>query len=205
MSTPSFVGITLPNALVIASEQNLNLRFLSDKIDPELPNNTILSQTPIAGQNIRPHQSVYLVLSKTAPSTPAPDCLEKNKEQISQQLEKKSIAHTFYYHSSNYPENSCFAQSPSQQHCIKNNNFLLYISKNKNKPLIFPNVIGKQINNVVTFFNEYKLRIKIIHTKAQPEDHVCNEHCIITNQRPVAGSIVTLDKTKPLLVQLQIN
>jgi len=64
VKTPSLVGTNLPHAFQTLSQHQLNPRLLAIKEDPDIEQGTILSQTPSAGHPIKPHQPVFLVISK---------------------------------------------------------------------------------------------------------------------------------------------
>jgi len=53
IQAPALVGKQLQNAVALLSQKNLNVRFITQKEDPDLPHGTILSQTPAAGRNVK--------------------------------------------------------------------------------------------------------------------------------------------------------
>ena len=57
--TPSLVGQGINKAAEILSQKNLNIRIIGHKDEPELPEGTIVSQTPSAGTAIKEHQAIY--------------------------------------------------------------------------------------------------------------------------------------------------
>ncbi len=136
---PPVVGKTVEQALTILSHHNLNMRLLAKKNEANLPEGTILRQTPPAGQKIKPRQSIFLVVSKKPPIGIAPDFVNKKLTEINNQLAPTSIRPRIYYVSTVYPSGTCFAQHPQSGEPIKNNRLLLYISAGDNKPIIWPN------------------------------------------------------------------
>lgn len=198
---PNVVGSLLNEALGTISQHNLNARLLQYKDDSLLPEGTIISQTPTAAQKMRPNQTVYVVVSTKPALKNAPDLLNKNKDEIIQKLTAAGIKPKLYSLPSNYPTNSCFAQFPCPGNTLENGKIVLYISSGTQKPVIMPNLHGQTIQDVLGFLKQYNLAPEINHKNWQPEDHECTT-CKITDQRPLAGTIITLNQEKPPLIQL---
>lgn len=205
IKTPNIVGVQLPQAIVELSNKNLNLRILAKKQDPDLPSGTILSQTPRGGQKIKPNQSVFIVTSEKPPKIPAPMLVNKNIETITKQLEHNNIRNKSYYLPGNQPVNSCIAQFPPPGTLLKWNNVITYVCQGNQKPVILPNFKNKTVTAVKEFLKHYHVKIDWMHTPECDADHTCDQHCIVTDQRPLAGSIITLDYEKPLTLHLQVQ
>ena len=201
---PSVVGKTVEQTLTILSHNNLNIRLLAQKNEANLPEGTILRQTPSAGQKIKPRQSIFLVVSKKPPVDIAPDFVNKKLTEINKQLATTSIRPRIYYVSTVYPSGTCFAQHPQSGEPIKNNRLLLYISAGDNKPIIWPNFCGKNIQEIINFLDVYKISPQIIHHIPKGPSHSCSS-CQVIEQRPFAGTLLTLEQSKPVSVQLRVK
>ena len=204
IKTPALVGKTIEQALGIISEHNLNVRLLAQKEEPDLPIGTILNQTPSAGQKIKPHQSIFLVVSTHPPVNSAPDVINISIDDITNLLADTNIRIRIYHLPSSYPCNHCFAQSPAPHEPLEHSQLLLYISAGNAKPIIWPNFTDKKVNTVTEFLDAHHIQSQIVHTTPHKQPHTCTT-CQITEQRPLAGTLITLDDTKPLSVQLRVQ
>jgi len=203
LPAPSLVGKKLQDAVTILSEKNLNLRILAQKNDADLPQGTILSQTPAAKQLIKPHQALHIVLSKKPEKQIAPQLIGNYEKTIETLLQKNNIRYKKQYLPSNCPKNSCIAQHPATGKPLEDNKIILYLSSGNSKPVLLPDFSGKPVPEITTFLNQYEnIDVCITHSP-KTSNHICDQTCIITQQRPLAGSLVTLNAEKPLLVQLQ--
>jgi len=56
---PSVLGLHLTDAIRRLSADQLNVRILAEKEDPDLDEGMIISQTPEQGTLVKPHQSLF--------------------------------------------------------------------------------------------------------------------------------------------------
>lgn len=203
--TPIVVGKTLQEACTILARQNLNSRLIALKEDPLLPDGTIISQTPQAGQKIKPNQAVFIVASTQPEKNSAPDYVQKPLSEFEPELAAQNIRAKIYSVPSTAQSGICIAQWPEADLPLENNKMILYVSQTINKPIIIPNVKNKPVLEVINFLKTNGIQTDVIHTHGdQEENHTCAE-CIILDQRPLAGSIIALDPQKPLRMQLQVK
>jgi beta-lactam-binding protein with PASTA domain len=203
-ATPSVVGKNIHEAFAILSTHNLNARLLEEKEDPYLPSGTVISQTPQAGQQIKPHQSLFVLLSKKPSRINAPHCLHKTDSDIASLLQTNKIRAKVYTLPSIYPKGLCFAQIPLPQEPIEDIMLTLYVSGGNKKPVIWPDFTQLQVSDVTNFLRTHALEATIVHEHPCLPNHTCAS-CTVTDQRPLAGSLVTLDPQKPCAVQLQVR
>ena len=203
---PAIIGKQLLTAVSILSDHALNIRFLAQKEEPDLPQGTILAQKPLPGRKIKANQAVYVVISKKSPKIPCPDLLGKSLDTIIHDLEKENIRNKSYFFPSNYPRNSCIAQYPCPRIALKENNIITYLSNGNKKPVIFPDFKGKKIDTVIEFLKKYEpqIRIEMVHSFHDNTEYLSKEDHIISDQRPLAGSIITLDEKNPISVHLKV-
>jgi len=204
--TPSIVGKQLIDAVSILSQQNLNIRFLAEKEDADIPHGTILTQSPQPGRKIKANQSIFTVISKKPTQIPCPRVINIHIDVIAQTLAAKKIRNKNYFLPSIYPHNNCIAQFPSPGIMLKKNNIITYISAGNKKPILLPNFKGKNIVEVVEFLNKYNgIKPEIIHTPSHDLIHYYDETCSVIDQRPLAGSIISIDSKKPILLHLKAS
>lgn len=203
-ATPSVVGKNIHEAFAIVSAHNLNARLLEEKEDPYLPSGTVISQSPQAGQKIKPYQSLFVLLSKKPSQIYAPHCLHKTDSDILSTLQTHKIRAKIYTLPSIYPKGFCFAQIPLPQEPIEDSLLTLYVSGGNKKPIIWPDFTQLPVSDVTDFLHTHAIEASIVHEYPCLSNHTCTS-CIVTDQRPLAGSLISLDPQKPCVVQLQVQ
>lgn len=163
--TPSIVGKKLQDAIAILSKDQLNIKFLAEKEDSDLPHGTILSQKPISGIGIRPGQSVYVTISRKPDRSSCPDLLNRHVNEINQIAKEKNFKNRVYFLPSNYPNNLCIAQYPNPGSYTKDKNIITYICKTENKPVLFPDFKNKSLTEVLEFLNSNNIKVEISYVK----------------------------------------
>lgn len=202
-TTPHLVGKHVHEILPLITQHKLNLRLMDQKEEADIPEGIILNQTPRAGTLIRPNQHLFIVTTKKPVVTRAPHCVGISVDQLTQQLSATSISPRIYYLPHAYPEKMCFAQSPQPQEPLEKNRLILYISSGSNKPVIWPDFINLPLHEVLEFLNSYGIEPHIINDNVYKE-HTSAEYRV-KDQRPFAGTLLTLDEKKPLSVQLRVS
>jgi len=200
--TPVLIGTTVQEALTLASNNHLNLRLCQEREDAELPEGTIISQNPPAHAIVKPNQTVFCVISKQ-PLLITPHLISKNCEVVLHELKECGIHGSCYFLESNYPKGYCFSQSPSPHTKIEKKTVTLYISSGTVHPIIFPDLKNKPIGDVIEFLRPYGITPAIARHPLQ-DSHDGDNSCIISDQRPLPGTLLCLDPAKPLNVQLQV-
>jgi eukaryotic-like serine/threonine-protein kinase len=194
IEAPSVIGLSLNQAFITLSNNNLNARLLELKEDGDLPEGTVINQIPSSRQLIKPRQTVFLTLSKQPPKIIAPDYVGK-PESI---LDQKSYAHGLklkkQYVISDEPAGICIGQNPTPGSPLDFKIMTVYVSSPSKQAVVWPNFIGKRIDDVLEFLSPYQLEIHIERTNSRGT--------IITDQRPLPGSIVDLSQ-KPF-IQLHV-
>jgi beta-lactam-binding protein with PASTA domain len=201
--TPHLIGKYVHEILPLLSQHKLNIRLINQKEEANIPEGIIISQTPQPGRSIKPNQSLYIVTTKKPPAIQAPDCLDKNLTTLLPQLQKMNIYPRVYKIMHSHPENICFAQFPQPQELLEKNRLILYISAENNKPIIWPRFIGTSLEEALYFLDEYDIKPYIINDSPYLDGSISK--CSIIDQRPLAGTLITLNETNKLSVQFRIR
>jgi beta-lactam-binding protein with PASTA domain len=201
IQAPSVVGKQLNEACMLLSHHQLNIRLLNHKEDPDLPDGTVLSQIPAAGQRVKVHQTVFLSLSKQPIIPLAPLLQGKQEEEIEQIAHAQKIRLKKYFLESGYPHGFCIAQIPPQGDPMPDATMIVYLSKEQNIPVIWPNFVGKSLDQVMEFLTHHDITPHVQHS---PFSHETLGNNIIIDQRPLAGSIISLDANHMPIVQLVV-
>ncbi len=201
--TPNCIGKHLHEILPTITECKLNIRLLDQKEEANIPEGIILNQTPEANTIIKPHQQLFLVTTKKPSCIKAPDCIGIAVDQLISHLDTTNINPRIYYLPHPYPEKICFAQSPQPQQSLEKNKLILYISSGNNKPIIWPDFTQHPLDQVIDFLDHCTIQPHIINDALNKE--LTSAEYRVKDQRPFAGTLVTLDEKKPLSVQLRIG
>lgn len=201
LCTPSLLGKSSTQGLSILSEYNLSAQIISVKEDDTLPEGTIIAQTPQPSTKIKSHQTIYLVISKkptycTTPNfltLPLQDCIKEAKTHHLK-LRIHPITHTGI-------QNTCIAQIPDAHTLLNQDSVNIYVTDTSNQMVLMPNIKNKTVQEVKEYFSSFLVTITTHHTTSLKKYHECTD-CIIKDQKPLAGSLVCLQK--PLRVQLII-
>ncbi len=199
---PSLVGKNIHEAVILLSQHKLNPRILAQKEEPALPEGTILRQVPTAGQKVKSQQPIFLVTAKKQPTIATPNVINKSIDTITKELANTGIRFKIYYLPNNYPENHCFSQFPVPDQSLENNHLLLYLSTGNNRPIIWPDFALRSVEEVIEFLASYHIKPHIIRNTTQKDDPPSSK---IIEQQPLAGSLILLQETNPLFVQLRIE
>lgn len=206
-TTPNIIGKSLQESCELLSEQNLNIRILGRKEDPDLPPHTIVSQTPQPKDKIKPHQSVYVVITAQTAANHAPALVGKPLDSINEEIEKLNLKSIIHLVPSPYPTGTCIAQLPRPGELISKNNISIYCAAENKKPIIWPNFKGKSLGAVKELLETVNITPQIIPQSSFMRVHSQNnpdfsDSCIVIDQRPRAGTLLNLDANKPITVQL---
>lgn len=199
LETPCVVGKQLAQAVTLLSDHNLNARLLAQREDADLPDYTVVSQSPREYAKIKTQQAVFLVITRQPEKQAAPHLIGKSLDILRATLNEKHIRHILHYLQSNYPEGTCIAQFPSPNEPLEDGLILCYISRGNKKPVIWPNFKGKSIDMVTEFLDHHQLKAEIVRDKKGENPG------IISDQRPLPGSIIHLSTDQRPPIQLFVG
>jgi len=186
--TPNLVGLSLANALKITSNLKLNLRIISEQVDQELPEDTILSQKP-ACQFIKTNQVIFIVVAKKPTTKITPDLYGLTSPEVGAKLNSQNLNFKAYELPNLAPNHTCFAQNPTANQNLNHLPIITYFSTNHHKLVIMPTLTGLPISDIKSFLaiNNLKLKIKYLEDFNLPKN-------TIIEQKPTAGTIINLNK-----------
>lgn len=203
LTTPSLVGTHISHALTLLSHNNLNPRVLAHKYDLDIMPGTIISQEPRAGTRIKPNQPVFLVIAEQPPAQPAPNFIGQTRAYVQEYIQHHNLKTKCYYIHSLRPENTCIAQLPEPHHPLEYNKpLILYLAKSLHTPLIMPDLRDHDLNII-------KEQLDLLEIQAEvttlPSYKTSYKKQIITDQRPLPGSLVVHTPNKPLTTHLSVS
>ncbi len=187
---PSVVGLHLNDAIRLLSADRLNVRILTEKEDPDLHEGMILSQTPEQGIMVKPHQSVFLVITRKPLKPLAPKLRGSTCRQAKRKARNAKIRLQTYTLESPVPKDRVIAQSVLPGREVKSNSLTIYCSEGSTQLRIFPDLKGKTVDEVRSFFGLYDIPVRVQGDASARIDE----------QRPLAGTLI--DATKPLVLEV---
>lgn len=201
IETPHIVGKTLQESLAVLSPAKLNTRLVAQKEDADIKEGTILNQMPVAGQRIKPHQTVFVVASKHPVRKKAPQVQGQMLANIKAMLKEKKIRYKVFFLEVAQPEGLCITQIPKSGTPLPKEGMTLYCAIDTNAQVLFPKLEGTTVEDTLRFLEEYGITPRIFHINQVSERHECSR-CIVKEQKPLPGSLVNLKD--PLSVQLKV-
>lgn len=188
IANPNLVGQTISDAIKTCSNLNLNLRIISEQVEPNLPENTILSQKPNHAF-IKQNQIVFVVASKKPEPQFAPNLYGLTASDIEAKLKKLAIKNKSYYLPSIAPKDTCFGQSVTPEEKLNDHKLIDYISTGHNQLVIMPSLVSCSMADIKILLDSYQIKLNI---KPVVDDNLPLNSII--EQKPQAGTIIDLNK-----------
>lgn len=198
ITVPNIVGKNVSEGLLILAKKKLDLRLLRTQEESNIPEGTIVYQTPQENNVIRPSQHIFIIVSQKPKTLHAPDFSSYTKEQIIEWCNKHGKTLKIHNISYNKPKGKVIGQCPYKDEPFEQLNLTIYISNESCKINIMPNFKGLSIKEAEEFLSKNNISYEIIN-KNSLEDN-SNQVSIIGDQRPEFGAVI--DLSKKLFVQL---
>jgi beta-lactam-binding protein with PASTA domain len=183
---PLVVGQRLAQALKNASNNRVGVRIASEVIDADMPEGTVVRQSPLPGSSMKMHQPLYLVVSTHPHQQQMIDCTDKSKDDIEVALEQAGIRTRFYGLENPAPLHDCIGQFPTVGDMVlPQYGALIYYSTGTTPLRIMPNCIGRSITQVRQLVSRYS---GVLRAPGFDDDGV------IGQQEPLPGAIIDISK-----------
>ena len=199
---PNLTGKSLQNSLYILSNKSLNLNMLKELVVKDLPEGTILSQVPAAGNKVKKNQNIFVTVSKKPKASKVPDFIDLDSKTINEQSSSLNISPRFYWLETLYPINKCFAQTPRPEQDLDDKKVILYLSKGLNSFYIIPNFKGCSFDSLNEYIDSEKVNLDF-YAKNEKILTRNKKELFVAEQKPMPGSIVDLSKRLYLQVQVE--
>ena len=202
VQAPALLGKNLLQATQICSDLKLNLRIIAEKEVADVQAGTIIKQKPLPTKSIKPHQSIFIVITKSPVPMKAPDFIKKNNAFIDTSCQELGIKNKTYLIETAHPKGECFGQIPSSGDSLELKKMSCYISAGNPAKYLFPNLINKPILDVLEFLKKYDIQCDVYY-KDQKITSPYKQQLTVINQKPLAGTFV--QPNNQLYVQLQVS
>jgi serine/threonine-protein kinase len=201
IQTPCLIGKTLQQSLEILADSQLNTRLIKEKEDTDIEEGIVLNQNPAPGQNIKPHQTIFLVASKHPTQKATPQIQGLFYDDIIRSLKEQKIRFKSFFLESNHPEGLCIGQIPEPGQKLAPEGLILYFATTQKTATLFPSFEGLYLEQVASFLESNGIKPKVFHTRTPSKNHDCS-YCIVKEQKPLPGSFVNLKNS--VSVQLKV-
>ena len=211
ITVPALIGTNITEALTRISPLGLNIRLADRIIEPTLPEGTIVSQSPPAGNSCRPGHTILVVVSRIPERPLTPHVIGLTIDRAIKELldiNIKSAVHQVY---SPYPQSICIGQDPLGNTPLERKSVTIYTPSIEPRSILFPKFIGKELSEVQAFLEQHQITPQIVHEPpTRKHNHTSinnslNDLLIVIDQRPLAGSIIRFDPSTPPIIQLQVQ
>lgn len=198
---PNIVGLPISQALKCSCDQRLHLRVVAEKIDQQASAGTVLSQRPEKGQLVKQHQTIFITLSRQPSECMMPAVVGKDGAQVSADLRVSHGAPICISVPSSAPKGTIIAQYPVAGDAIKDVIYL-YTAAQEDEHVLMPDFCGRRLTEVTEFLSRYNIQPLVMGGES------CSAGtCVVTKQRPCAGTVIDLahPPTTQVLVQAVVG
>lgn len=184
IKTPNLIGCKVIKSLRLASEYQLNISIIEEVVDQNVPPETVVNQYPRPGLKTRPHQTIFVTITKKPDILRAPDFLEKSWDDIvvvakSMHLDVRQIFTPFLFTC-----NMCFAQVPEPGVEMIDRKMLVYVAQPTQSLFVVPSLIGLSIPAVKAVLSRVSMGLEFLGG-----DNFGDE-CSVRGHNPQPGSII---------------
>jgi len=199
IEVPQLVGLPISQGLKKLSDYKLNIRIIAEKEDLDLPSGTIISQKPTHRQYVKPQNAIFVVISKKPAHKKTPYLLNKKINQAKDQLSKQTLNYKIFTLPIQAPSNTVIAQYPAPDTPIIGHIYL-YQASPSNQLYLFPDLKQRSLNDVLSFLEGYNIKSTITY-----KNHQTKGQHIITEQRPLPGTLVSLKQTPHVQLHVRVG
>ncbi|MFN7976131.1 MAG: PASTA domain-containing protein [Acidobacteriota bacterium] len=187
---PNVVNLSLTQAEELARASHLTVLAKTSRYDEKAKENVVLEQEPAEGIRIKANKRIYVVLSKGSRRMMVPDLAGLNTPQAQVRLSEDGLelGALVMAKSARVVEGGVLAQEPpAGAEYFKGSSVSLLVSAGPEEAaFVMPDLIGRNVDDVVKFMQDAGLRLGDI----KDEEYEGLEAGTITQQSPKAGSRV---------------
>ncbi len=182
---PVLVGKDLSSSLHTASLHQLGVCIVDEIVDQSLPKETVVSQYPRPGLTTRPHQTIFVTITKKPDILRALDFLHKSYAEIVMASERVKLDVRPVFITSLHESNTCFAQVPEPGAEMIDRKMLVYIAQRNQPLLVVPSLVGLRISTAQASLQQAGLQLELLG-----DEDVGND-ALVEDQYPKPGSIIS--------------
>ena len=196
---PDVVGKRLEDAIFLLSKNDLGAKVTERKFSEKVPENFVLSQTPVPGSRVHRGRIIELIISEGARVVSVPDVVGMRLREAKVYLSQFGInvVNTSYIYCEE-EEDKVIAQDPPAGSKVERErgvNLLVSFGPLKLN-FMMPDFRGEDLKEVITKLKELSLNVAMIKEEVSLEE----EEGKVISQSPPAGSMVNQDSRIELVV-----
>jgi serine/threonine-protein kinase len=146
---PDLVGKEIEFAHNVINERHLEVKMVDRQLDPKIPKDHVIAQTPAPGTKVQKNQTVHIVVSKGTETFIIPDTIGKPWQEARGILSKNSfrLGHVAYAHSDSIPVDHVVAQTPLPYiEANSGTSVDLLVSRGSYRAvMVMPDLVGQQL------------------------------------------------------------
>ena len=196
---PNITGCQLADATKICSSHHLRLEIIQTKEDPELPDGTVIHQTPSAGHPVKERQTIFIATSHQPPIGLMPSVTDLPQEAVEAICKQHNLKPKFYPVSYPYPAGHCFGQCPAAGMPLNDKTVICYVAGQEEQYALWPHFIGSELQPVIAALTEQGITT---HTNLTQKSGQCY---FITDQQPKAGARIDLSRSGEIIANFKIS
>lgn len=196
---PNVTGCQLAQATKICSTHRLRIEIIQSNEDPELPDGTIIHQTPAAGHQIKERQTVFIAVTHKPTGLLMPSFIGMSREEINTICSQLNLKPKFHILSYPYPIDRCFCQWPSTERPLTDKTVICYLAAEEENVALWPNFKGQEYSGVTATLGEQGIKTRL-NLVPKP-----NLSYYIVDQLPKAGATINLSRTDEIIADFKIS
>lgn len=196
---PNITGCQLAQATKVCSSHRLRIEIIQTNEDAELPDGTIIHQTPAAGHHIKERQTVFIAITHKPTGLLMPSLIGASYKEISRICSQHNLKPKFYTHTYPYPTDLCFCQWPSAEMPLNNKTLICYLANEEEKIAFWPNFKGQEYSVITSALAEQGIKTRL-NLVPKP-----NLSYYIVDQLPKAGATIDLSRTDEIIADFKIS
>lgn len=199
---PDLTGKDIVSALETITQQGLQLKVDRREPHPVLPRDSVISQSPAAGNGIKKGRQIHVIVSQGPSDTQTPKLVGEPFRKADLMIRQAGFAPgTVSRVSSESAERDIvIAQDPPAGSPLDKGGTIgvLVSSGRKTETLVMPKLTGKRAEEAVKILDRMGLQHRAMY-RATGEKATATEHTVM-QQKPNAGSPVAADATVDIVV-----
>jgi len=204
LKTPNTVGLPLAIAVENLSKHGIGVRICAHKPSTDVPEGTVLIQSPGAGQSIKTHQTVLLVIAEQPPLPKTPSFLGLSRDAAEKEATQQRISVLFVPIKHPAATNICCAQSPTPGQPLSQPSMIVYYAEKTTSMVIWPSCSGKSVEEVLPWLEALNIRFEITTNSSCYDNKKKLLEASIIDQHPRAGTIMPNEPDKHPTVLLHL-
>lgn len=196
---PNITGCQLADMTKTCSALRLRIEIIQTKEDPELPDGTVVHQTPAPGHHVKERQTVFVAVTHKPADALTPSLIGASRETVINVCAQHNLKPKFYALSYPYPVDHCFCQWPSPEMPLKDKTLICYVAAQEENHALWPNFKGHGLQETSAALAEHGIAVR---TNTTPKAGL---RYYIVDQQPKAGARIDLNRTDEIIADFKIG